>query len=271
MRLGCELGYVGDLTKPTDLRKPDACPSEPMTPKERFYIRLFGYPNIIIQQQAREVFSILKRLTFSSVVDIGCAHGYYATRIALDFPHSKVKGIDINEKQLCIGNIVKKKFNIENLTFEKRDVCTSLLDEKYDLVLLLQVIEHLKEDNVILKKMRKMTHEHGHLIITTPNTESSIRNWAKKYVRIVGHCRDGYKIQDLVRMVMNSGFKIKKVKLLSGTLGNLAEKIEIYLRVNSLFLFALLYPFLDFLGFLDQHLKAKNIGSGILILATADR
>jgi len=82
IRLGYELGYAENLTRPTDLKNPDNCPRKPMTRLERLYVRTFGLPDTIRQQQARAVFSILDKLMFSSVLDIGCAQGQYAIRIA---------------------------------------------------------------------------------------------------------------------------------------------------------------------------------------------
>lgn len=271
MRLGYELGYAENLTRPTDLRNPDKSQSKPMKKIERLYIRVFGLPDTVKQQQAREVFSILDKLSFSSVLDIGCARGHYSIRIARKYPNSKVKGIDINEKQLNVGLLVKKKFGLNNLTFEKRDICASLIEEKYELVLLLQVIEHLKDDRLVLKEIRNMINDNGHLIITAPNLESAVIKKLKRYVKVAGHYRDGYTLEDLVNLVRVSNFRIKQIKYLSGTIGGLIEKLETYLKINNILLFSLLYPFLNYLALLDDHFKANKCNtrtSGILIVAT---
>jgi len=270
MRLGYELGYAENLTRPTDLRNPDESQSKPMTKIERLYIRMFGVPDTVKQQQAREVFSILDKLSFSSVLDIGCAHGHYSIRIARKYPNSKVKGIDINEKELDVGRLVKKKFGLNNLNFEKRDICAGLIGEKYELVLLLQVIEHLKYDGAVLKEIRNMINDNGHLIITAPNLESAVIKRLQRYIKITGHYRAGYKLEDLAILVRASNFKIKQIKYLSGTIGGLIEKLEKYLRINNILLFSLLYPFLNCLALLDDHFNAKSAihASGILIVAT---
>lgn len=271
MRLGYELGYAENLVRPTDFRNPDHCPSKPMTPLQRLYIRMFGIPDTIKQQQAREIFSIINGLSFSSVLDIGCAYGHYSIRIAKEFPDSKVKGLDINEEQLNVGRLVKKKFGLKNLSFEKSDIKNAGTNEKYDLVLLLQVIEHLKDDTATLKAIRNVVKDGGHLIITAPNRESPIIHWLENYITVEGHYRDGYTLEELVQKVANANFKIKEIRTLSGNVGQIIEKVETYLKIDSYILFALVYPFLNYLIHIDDfmRIKRKERSSGILIVAEA--
>ena len=155
VRIGYELGYAENLNRPTDLRSPDHSTSKPMTLLKRLYIRAFGIPDTIKQQQAREVLGIVNKLSFSSVLDIRCAQGHYSIRIARKYPNSKVKGIDINKETVDVGRRVKMKYGLKNIMFKNINICTDFINEKYDLVLLLQVIEHLRDDAATLKKLDK--------------------------------------------------------------------------------------------------------------------
>ena len=184
MRLGYELGYISNPTKPSDLRRPDHSPSKPLSDLERLYIRTFGIPDTVKQQQARAVFPIISKLSFSSVLDIGCAQGHYSIRIARKYPNVRVKGIDINDEKLDQAQRLKEMFGLKNLTFEKMDLCNNPLAEKYDLVLLLQVIEHLSDDRATLKKIREVMSDDACLIITGPNSQSPLISWSKRYVDV---------------------------------------------------------------------------------------
>ncbi|MEM2143738.1 MAG: methyltransferase domain-containing protein [Candidatus Jordarchaeaceae archaeon] len=272
MRLGYELGYLDRVTKPSDLRNPDHCPPEIMSDIERFYIRALGIPDTIKQQQARKVFSIIEKLSFSSVLDIGCAQGYYAVRIASKYPQVEVKGIDVNEEKLAMASLIKKKFGLRNVTFEKIDITKAQVFQKYDLVLLLQVIEHLKDDRATLIKIRELITKNGNLIITGPNVESPMINWEKRYLSIDGHIRDGYSMKQISNILADVGFRIKQIQTLSTTVGQFVEKFETYAKLNlPLFIFALLYPFLNSLTYLDDYINISNTanGSGFLIVASA--
>jgi 2-polyprenyl-3-methyl-5-hydroxy-6-metoxy-1,4-benzoquinol methylase len=269
VRLGYELGYIDTLTKPSDLRNPQFSASEPMTGLQRFYLRLFGIPDTVKQQQARNVFSILKKTSFLSVLDIGCAHGQYSIRIAKQYPKVAVKGIDVNQKELRIANLIKQKFGVRNLSFEEKDIYHDSTQQKYDLILLLQVIEHLDNDALALKKIRDMMNTSGHLVLTTANSKSGLITWIKKYIKL--DRRDGYTLEELDKSLKTAGFKIEQVIYLSGTIGGIIERIEKYLRIKNLWLFSLLYPFLNILTILDDYFRVKNAlhTSGILILAAA--
>ena len=272
MRLGWELSYSEKLTKPKDLRNPDAPQNrKPLTGLEKLYIRVFGMPDTVKQQQARVVFRILAQLKpFSSVLDVGCAQGHYSIRIAREYPHSKVKGVDVDEEKLNVGKQTMQNFGLSNLTFEERDVFESWDGGKYDVVLLLQVIEHLEDDATGLKKIGTMIKKDGHLIITGPNIESpSIIKYVNRYVSVLGHYRDGYKVQDLVKMVKEASFRVERVERLSGSIGELSEKLETYFQMNLFPVFPLLYPFIYCLSLLDDHFGAKDEKqtSGILIVA----
>lgn len=271
LRLGYELGYAENLTRPTDLRNPDRCPKKPMTRLEKLYVRAFGLPDTVKQQQAREVFSILDSLSFTSVLDVGCAYGHYSIRIAKKYPNSKVKGLDINEEQLNVGRVVKRKFGLKNLTFERTDVCDASIIKKHDLVLLLQVIEHLKDDRTALEEIRKIVSDNGYLILTAPNLESPIIYWSNRYISIDGHHREGYALDELVQMISNAHFRIKEIKHLSGTIGQIVEKVETYLKIKFSALFPLMYPLLNYLVCFDDFLgiKTRKSTSGILIVAVA--
>jgi cyclopropane fatty-acyl-phospholipid synthase-like methyltransferase len=272
MRLGYELGYLDYVTKPSDLRNPDHCPTKAMSDMERLYIRMFGIPDTIKQQQAREVFSIIEKLSFSSVLDIGCAQGHYSIKIARKYPRVDVTGVDVNEEKLTMASLTGKKFGLRNVTFEKMDVTKDPVFKKYDLVLLLQVIEHLKDDRATLARIRELMTENGNLIITGPNVQSPMINWEKRHVDIEGHFRDGYSMEQITDILLDVGFRIKYVQNLSATVGQFVEKCETHIKLNlPSLLFALLYPFLNGMAYLDDYLNFSNNinGSGFLIVASA--
>jgi 2-polyprenyl-3-methyl-5-hydroxy-6-metoxy-1,4-benzoquinol methylase len=268
LNLGSEIGYVEKVLIPSDLRDPEGSRLRLMTPLEKLYIRFLGIPDTIKQQQAREIFSILANLKFSSVLDIGCGQGYVATMIAKNYPQCNVKGIDINQNKINIGNQVKKKFGLSNLTFEQADFCSAVIKDKYDLVVMLQVIEHIEDDTRLLEKIRRTIKKDGHLILTGPNSESPIINWEKHNVTIESHVRDGYTTSELIQKILNAGFTIKQVEQLSGMIGQTIEKTETNIKINLPFIFPMAYPFLYYLSFLDDYLKLKvETSSGILIVA----
>jgi 2-polyprenyl-3-methyl-5-hydroxy-6-metoxy-1,4-benzoquinol methylase len=183
MRLGYELGYANLLTKASDQKNPDTSVRVAVSPLERLYIRVFGLPETTKQQQARRVFRSLKDIGFgtpriaNSLLDIGCAQGQYTIRVARNYPQACVRGIDFDAEKISIANEVRRIFGLSNLSFEVGDISEVRNREEYDVVLFLQIIEHLPDETVAFKSVRDKLRKGGMLIITGPSKGSKVNAW----------------------------------------------------------------------------------------------
>lgn len=100
-----------------------------------------------------------------TVLDIGCGNGELAE--ALRAKGCKVTGVDISEKAIEEA----KKFLDEGFCFdiEKENWPDKLLTKKFDLIIVSEVIEHLFDPIVFMKKIKPLVKTGGRIIITTPN------------------------------------------------------------------------------------------------------
>jgi len=100
----------------------------------------------------------------SNILDIGTGSGVFVGA-AID------RGWDANGLELAEGNCqyAKEKFNIEliNKDFYEFDP-----DEKYDVVTLFEVIEHLRDPVKAIKKARGLLKEDGLFVLATPIRDS---------------------------------------------------------------------------------------------------
>jgi 2-polyprenyl-3-methyl-5-hydroxy-6-metoxy-1,4-benzoquinol methylase len=274
-RLGYELSYSDKLTKPRNLSDPDGSDRVKLTGLERFYIRVFGLPDTIEQQQARSVLNVLEGRSFSSLLDVGCRQGHYAIRIARLHPNVEVKGIDIDGESVLEGESVRNIFGLKNLSFEKEDVCSLQATGSYDVVLLLQVMEHLVDDLAALRNVHRVLRNAGILVITVPNLnlKSESARKLRKHVKIQSHFRQGYRPADMERLLTQAGFRIQRMEFLSGKIGQRVERTERFLKTHVRSLFALVYPLLYFLTLLDVPPQDRdNVStSGMLIVATPSK
>ena len=271
-RLGYELAYSDRLTKPSNLSDPDGSSRVKLTGLERFYIRVFGLPDTIGQQQARSVFNVLEGRSLSSLLDAGCRQGHYAVRIARLRPNVEVKGVDIDGESVLEGESVRSIFGLKNLSFEKEDACSLQAKGRFDVVLLLQVMEHLVDDLAVLRNVHRVLRGTGILVVTVPNLnlKSERARKLRKHVKIQSHIRQGYRPADMERLLTQAGFRIRRMEFLSGVIGQRVERTERFLKTYARSLFALAYPLLYFLSLLDVAAQEKgNVStSGILIVAT---
>ena len=94
------------------------------------------------------------------ILDIGCGHGGVSEElIKRGF---SVTGLEINDD--AINSLKNKGF-----TAIKKDITKPLeLNNKYDLTMLLDVLEHVFEPYQLLKEAKKVTKADGYIIVSVP-------------------------------------------------------------------------------------------------------
>ena len=94
------------------------------------------------------------------VLDVGCASGYIAS--ILKKKNCYVFGVDNNEEEL--KNARKHCDEVALL-----DISKDKINGKYDVIILGDILEHLLDPGVILKKLSNNLNEGGYIIISLPN------------------------------------------------------------------------------------------------------
>ena len=85
-----------------------------------------------------------------SVIDIGCGNGYVALNVASGHPQSKILGIDHNPVNI---EAARKKNTLSNLSFILGDFYRDLPREKFDKIILSNVLEHIDKRPEFLKEV----------------------------------------------------------------------------------------------------------------------
>ena len=107
--------------------------------------------------------------------------------------------VDIHEKNKYARAIIKKEKKIKNL------YSTLKIKKKfYDLILLADVIEHVKQPKELLKDLKKFLKKDGHILITVPAYQFLF----SKKDKVLGHYRRYNK--ELLKTEL-SGFKVENI------------------------------------------------------------
>jgi len=126
----------------------------------------WGFRNYIRESV---VLKTIYRRKFHKVLDLGCASGHTLFRIAKNFPDSILVGLDIGKDFIATATNYAKELNIKNVDFFEGSLENYATDQKYDLILLLEVIEHVINEEILLCNIKKLIATNGLLCITTPN------------------------------------------------------------------------------------------------------
>ena len=106
----------------------------------------------------------LSSLSGKRLLDVGCGTGEYTSRMALDF--ERVDAIDIEPERLELFasshplNVTIASMSANDLEFE---------DQTFDVVTMVEVLEHLSEPGGALVEIRRVLKVGGRLLLTTPN------------------------------------------------------------------------------------------------------
>jgi 2-polyprenyl-3-methyl-5-hydroxy-6-metoxy-1,4-benzoquinol methylase len=116
------------------------------------------------------------------VLDIGCGQGVHSIRAAHQGAY--VVGIDYNWRNLEIGQTLGAADTMSPLTFMMGNVEQPFpfQDNTFDLVLMLDVIEHLHQRIQTLHEIHRVLKSEGILLLAAPNRETK---W-KRHLRAAG-------------------------------------------------------------------------------------
>ena len=213
-----------------------------------------------------------------NVLDAGCGFGQYSYFIAKKFRNSNVIGVDINEERIKESEKFAQEEGIENLKFDIADLENLNYEESFDLILAVDVLEHIENDVKVLKNFYRALKKDGLLIISTPSSLGGSDVHSDEDASFIEeHIRHGYSQDEIKSKLEEAGFEDITFKYTYGKFGSLSWKLMIkfpILLLGKSFIFVVLLPlyylFVLMPGFLlmwlDGRVENKS-GTGLLVKA----
>jgi SAM-dependent methyltransferase len=164
--------------------------------------------------------SIIKENRKLAVLDAGCGSGLALLYLNHYCPNQVTSylGVDLSTKR------VAKRFGFVTLphSFQNLDLCSEWTLNTFDIIFCSEVIEHVIEDGLLLKRLAAHLNPEGVLLITTPNKQF-VTYWAKSFegfdetsqTQDGGHVRIGYSLTDLETLAGRAGLVVREQCFLS--------------------------------------------------------
>ena len=216
------------------------------------------------------------------ILDAGSGFGQYSYRMNRIFPGAFIKGVDVKEEQIADCNRFFSSINLnDRVNFELADLTTFSEPDKYDLILSVDVMEHILEDELVFRNFYKSLCEKGVLLISTPSDQGGSDADSHEDDSLHGfigeHIRDGYAITDIKEKLERAGFSSVEARYIYGKTGSLSWRLSMKYPILMLgksklfivllpFYYLVFFPFCAILNYLDVNNNHKK-GTGLLIKA----
>lgn len=113
---------------------------------KKFFIKLF----------IKRIIKIIEKFQVDNILDVGCGEGIIIYEISQKIPRIRIDGLDISSQSIQLA----KKLLPDNIFFEGDIIKMPFSDNSYNLVIALEVLEHLTEPELALQELKRVTRKY---------------------------------------------------------------------------------------------------------------
>jgi ubiquinone/menaquinone biosynthesis C-methylase UbiE len=237
----------------------------------KWKILYYGDYNIGHRERQYWFKKALNNIKFSgrNILDAGCGLGDYSIICGKIFPKKLVFGLDISEYKIKKSIEKSQALGLKNVRFDQGDLLNLPQKDYFDFIFSIDVLEHIHEDEKVLKNLRGALKTGGYLYVHVPiHVKKYYFNRFRHKFVTHDHVIDGYQINDIKSKLMKTGFAIQKEYETHRSIARLSW--EIYGLIRSKRSYRLiLRPFLDFMFYTDRifpYGKISPAGLGLVAI-----
>ena len=214
------------------------------------------------------------------ILDAGSGFGQYSYWLSSKNPKWNILAVDVKEEQIADCNNFFKQINRNNVKFEIADLTKFTQPDKFDLVISIDVMEHILEDVQVFRNFVASMKPGGMLIISTPSDQggSDVHDDDDSSF-IEEHVRDGYNITEIEDKLKLAGFSKVEARYTYGAPGKISWRLSMKYPITFLgkvphfigfivlpFYYLIAYPIAFVLNYFDVNGNHKT-GTGLLVKA----
>ncbi len=189
-----------------------------------------------------------------NVLDAGSGFGQYVYYISSTNKGWNITGVDVKTEQIEDCNQFFVKINRQDkVKFEYADLTKLDKQEVYDLVISVDVMEHIEDDEGVFKNIYHAMNHGGMMLISTPSDQGGSdahHHEVEHNDGVTGfideHVRDGYNLQEIIQKLKKAGFKDVDARYTYGLPGNISWKLSMKFPIMMLNASKLFFIFLPF-------------------------
>jgi SAM-dependent methyltransferase len=239
---------------------------------EKAYISLFGMPIIGLRIRARNVFSLIPTdRRYRNILDAGSGTGVFAFELARRFPDASILGIDLLKEATDVCTHIAEKIRAFNIAFRQESIENLKEVNVFDLILCVDILEHIEDDLKALKRLYESAAPHGILVLHVPALHRRYPVWKESLnFDVDTHVRIGYRQRGILEKVCEAGFLIIQIGFTYGFWETLANNVSYMItraRMQNRTLYSFAFPFLNLISWFGARARPKELGAGIFVVA----
>ncbi|HQG31976.1 MAG TPA: class I SAM-dependent methyltransferase [Deltaproteobacteria bacterium] len=133
-----------------------------------------------------------------NVLEIGCGTGFALAEIRKTYPDATLSGSDLFTESLHFASM-----RVPTASFYQMDAYRMPFNEEFDLILALDILEHIDNDSRVLSEIFRSLSPGGRVIVTVPQ-----HRWLWSIQDVKAFHRRRYTRRELVGKMRHEGFKI---------------------------------------------------------------
>jgi SAM-dependent methyltransferase len=239
---------------------------------EKAYIAAFGMPIVGLRIRARNIFSLIpKDRGYENILDAGSGPGVFSFELARRYSGASVIGIDLLKESIDQCQAIAGHVYAPNLAFKHTTIEDYRCDEGHDLIVSVDMLEHIEDDAAILRKFSELMRNNGTLVVHVPAMYRRYPVFKKSVnLDVRTHVRPGYTIENIKMKVKAAGFEIEQCGYTYGFWETLANNLSYMItgaKMQNKALYAIAFPFLMTISLFGYKARPKELGAGVYVVA----
>ncbi|WP_276498452.1 class I SAM-dependent methyltransferase [Pontibacter litorisediminis] len=181
------------------------------------------------------------------ILDAGSGFGQYTYKLSGMSSKWRILAVDVKEEQVSDCNRFMRAIGRHNVLFKIADLVKFREPNSYDLILSVDVMEHILEDVEVFRNFQASLRPGGMLLISTPSDQGgSDVHGDDETSFIEEHVRDGYNIKEIEDKLKLAGFSKVQARYSYGKPGQVSWRLSMkypLLMLNASKIFFVLLPF----------------------------
>ncbi len=156
-----------------------------------------------------------KDLAPRAILDAGCGRGDYSFYLARRFPDAQVYGVDIDETRVKRNRLMARQLGLDNASFQVADIATIRLATKFDLIISIDVLEHIPQQEQALRNLADQLTPEGRVFFHIPTVRerpvpfsrvlAGFHEWAEKE-----HIAEERSAAEFLEVMRRTGYEVRR-------------------------------------------------------------